>query len=482
MGEPGRRSFPRPGGPAAGQGAAFLGTEEGARAVSIGGAIRLSAEIPIRVLSILATLLLTRRLGVLGFGEFIATLGVALVLSELADLGLGQSLIPNVVSGRRNVRDIFVAKARLAAGMTVVGGLAVAAVSAWTPLDPITIAFCIVHFVGSSWIECAGGALRAHGRRFSEAALLLVFRLVLVGLIGLTPLGATPRGVGIAYALAVAPGLLLGAILVARYCSAPRTASSWVVLREALPLGVNSALARLNSRIELFVLRALDIATGLGLFAASLRIVESLLSLPAALGGGALPALARETSAPHTSTGAAQRTIGLITWAAIPAAVGLSIKAPEILELLGPGFADGAGILRVFSLTLVLCFLNTALFHILVAGARGRVIPELTALRVGVGVILALVLIPAFGGVGGALGYAAAELVLFGRLVLVARESAQFSIRRPVIAAAVASLPMALALWTGPRPLALAVPLAVGAFAVGAVLVIRSRPQAAGLG
>lgn len=460
---------------------AALQVEDGARAVSVGGAIRLSAEIPIRMLSILATLVLTRRLGVEEFGNFIASLGVALVLSELADLGLAQSLIPQIVSGRRSVRDIVVAKARLTAAMTLLGPLAVAGVNAWTPLDSLIVALCLVHFVGSSWIDGAGATLRAHGRRWSEAALLLVFRSVLVALIGLTSLGETGRGVALAYALAVVPGLLLGAALAARYCAIPRSGSSWVVLREALPLGVNSALARVTARAELFVLRALEMATGLGLFAAGLRIVESLLSLPSALGGGALPALAREATPPYARTGAAQRTVGVVAWAAIPAAVGLGLRTPEILALLGPGFAAGTSILRVFSLTLVLCFLNTALFHILVAAARGSVIPRLTAMRGAAGVLFASVLIPGLGGLGGAVGYAAAELILLGCLVRAARAVASFSIARPVGAATLGSSPMALGLWLGPRPLALALPIALCLFALGAGLVIRDRPHSAGL-
>ena len=212
----------------------------------MGGAIRLSVEIPIRVLSILATLILTRRLGVLGFGEFIVTLGVALVLAEFADLGLTQSLIPQIVSGRRSVRDIYAVKGLLTVGMLGIGTLAVGAVAVFSPLDPLTVALCVVHYVGSGWIECLGNTLRAFGRRSAEAALLLTFRGVLVGLIGLTGLGASPRTVALAYTLALAPGLLLGAGLVPRHYSGSRTAGSWIVLREALPLGLNSGLARLT--------------------------------------------------------------------------------------------------------------------------------------------------------------------------------------------------------------------------------------------
>ncbi len=454
----------------------------GAREASVGGAIRLSVEIPIRVLSILATLILTRRLGVLGFGEFIVTLGVALVLAELADLGLTQSLIPHIVSGRRSVRDIYAVKGQLTAGMIGVGALAVGAVATLSPLDPVTVALCVVHYVGAGWIECVGNTLRAFGRRSAEAALLLVFRSVLVGLIGLTSLGDSPRTVALAYALALVPGLLLAPGLVSRHASGPRTTGSWIVLCEALPLGLNSGLARLTVRVEVFVLRFLDLATGLGLFAVSLRVVESLLTLPSALAGGALPALAREARSPEAGPGAAQRTLSLVAWVGIPAGVGMGLRAPEILALLGPDFVDGAPILRVFSFTLALCFLNTALFHILVAAARGPLIPKLTALRLAAGVSFAVILIPRLGGFGAAVGYAASEVVLWLCLVRAAGHSVRFSIARPVGAALVGTVPMGLALWFGPRPLLLAIPMAVIVFGLGAALMLSGRRGSTSLG
>lgn len=454
----------------------------GARDASVGGAIRLSVEIPIRILSILTTLVLTRRLGVLGFGEFIVTLGVALVIAEFADLGLTQSLIPQLVSGHRNARDVYTAKSQLTLSMVGVGTAALIALATFSPLDPVTFGLCVVHYVGSGWIECLGNTLRAFGRRSAEAALLLVFRCTLVSLIGFTQLGDSPRRVAIAYALATLPGLLLGGAMVARYLAARRTASSWTVLREALPLGLNSGLARLTVRIEMFVLRFLDLATGLGLFAVSLRIIESLLTLPSALAGGALPALSRETKAEGTIPGAAQRTLGLVVWAGIPAAIGLSARAPEILTLLGPGFAEGAPILRVFSFTMALCFMNTVLFHLLIAAARGSLIPRLTAGRLGTGALLAVILIPRFGALGAAFGYASAEAILLLFLVRAASSSAEFSLVRPVGAALLGSAPMALALWAGPRPLALAIPMALIVFAASAGLMFARHPRRAGLG
>jgi len=458
------------------------GRAEGAgpREASLGGAIRLSVEIPIRVLSILTTLVLTHRLGVLGFGEFIVVLGVALVLAEFADLGLTQSLIPSTINGSRTVRDIYAAKAGLTAVALVLGALAVRGFAA-LDLDPSLLGLCGLHYIGVSWIECAGNTLRAKGRGGQEALLLLSFRCGLIGLIGLTGLGDSIDRVAWAYALSILPGLLLGAALVGRQGLGARTTGVPGVLREALPLGINSALARFTVRIEVFALHLLGMLTELGLFAVCLRIIESVLTLPTALAGGALPALAREASGREKDPGAAQRTLGLVAWAAVPAALGLGLRAPEVLSLLGPGFVEAAPLLRVSAFSMALAFMNTTLFHVLIAAARGSLIPKLTAARLLAGLGFASLLVPRFGGSGAAFGFAASELLLLSLLVSSARRSAGFSLVRPLGAALLGSTPMTLVLLAGPRSLGLAIPLALLAFAAGAFVTRKWRPHLAGL-
>ncbi|MEO8500432.1 MAG: hypothetical protein ABI565_05920, partial [Vicinamibacteria bacterium] len=84
-----------------------------AREASVGSAIRLSAEIVIRASSIIATLWLTRSLGVTAFGSFILALSVGLIVAELADLGLGGVVVPVVVRSRGNLRTLLLMKAAM---------------------------------------------------------------------------------------------------------------------------------------------------------------------------------------------------------------------------------------------------------------------------------------------------------------------------------------------------------------------------------
>lgn len=454
-----------------------------AREASLGSAIRLSAEVIIRISSIVATLWLTRAMGVATFGSFVLGLSIGLMIAELSDLGINAIVVPMIVRSPRNLKTLFILKALMSAAVVALCA-ALVPLGAWlSGLEVAVLALCTLHFLAASWIEMTGTALRALGRRVDEAILLLVFRFALVAMVIAAPFGLTLGGAAASYAAAVAPALLLsGALLfVRREVPTPGEAgdSLHAILRQAAPMGLNTYLAIISTRVELFLLQAYQGPHMVGLFGGATRIVESLLTLPSAIAAGALPSVARDVV--KGSRGAAQRTFGLIVWIGVPAAIGLALCAPDVLAVLGPGFVEGAKALQILSLALFLCFANAALFHILIAAGDTAVIPRLTGMRVTVAAVVGLVLIPSLGLQGAALSFTTAEAVLFLALVRKAREHAPIEVARPVGFAVLACAPMAglLALW----PLSLLISIVAGAtlFAVSAALILRRGTEAAGL-
>lgn len=454
-----------------------------AREASLGSAIRLAAEIVVRVSSIVATLWLTRSMGVETFGAFVLALSIGLIVAELCDLGLNAIVVPLLVRGPRNLRIIYLMKAAMTAGVIGMSVILIP-IAAWASgLPAPVLALCTLHFLGGTWIEMTGTALRGLGRRGEEAALLLVFRFALVGLVIGAPFGLTLSGAALAYAVAVAPASILALLLIAarwRSVGEAGTAVSFhAIMRQAAPMGVNSYLAIFSTRVELFLLQTFAGAHVVGLFGGALRIVESLLTLPAAIAAGALPSVARD--AVRGSRGAAQRMLGLVIWLGVPSAVGLALCASGVLSILGPGFVEGAPALRVLSLALFLCFSNAALFHILIAAGETAVIPRFTAMRVAAAVAFGLSIVPFLGLVGASLSFTAAELALFVALVRRTRRHAAIEVGRPIVSALVASIPMAaLLLWW---PLSLPASIVSGAlvFALASGLLLLRGSEANGL-
>jgi O-antigen/teichoic acid export membrane protein len=308
----------------------------------------------------------------------------------------------------------------------------------------------LVLWVGlGRWVEFLGAALRARGRRSGEAAVLVCLRAA----------GLAAASLALARGLEVLAWSLAGASLLPLALAAGLVARTWrqdrlpvsaaagvaTALRASLPLGANGVLALTSLRVELLALVALRSELEGGVFAAALKMVEFLALVPSAIAAGAMPALTRDAALGRGR--ALGRTAATVAFLGVPAALGLALLAPGLVpRVFGAAFAVGAGPLRLLALALVPMFMNAVLMHALVAAGHARVLPRLTAVRVGVALALAAALVPAFGVAGAAAGFVASEATL---LALVCHTSARLGLAVPVPGllwrAACASLPMGAA-------------------------------------
>jgi len=426
---------------------------------SRGSAIKLAAEILSRLLGLATTLLLIRGLGPSDFGAFGRLSLYALLLAELAELGLQTLASRALVAGALSLGALVRARLLLLAG---VAGGALACLGLAPVLSPLVLWFAL-----SGWGEFLGVALRCRGRRVAEALLLLCLRgfgLVAAALALRT--GAGLEGLAWSLALSTTPALLLGALLLGRAPAGPVAAAASVgrVMREALPLAVHGGLVLLSPRVEFLVLSLLRNDRETGLFLAALRVYEFLNVVPAAVSAGAMPGLTREAVRGHGLV--RSRSAWTLAFLAAPAAVGLALVAPAVARLLlGAGYDAeayaGSGIpLRLLALALPAQFLNGLLLSALVAAGRASWLPRLTAARVLAAIAMAVPLVSTLGGTGAALSLVVAEWLL---LLFAARacRAASFEVElwKPLAWALVASLPMALAVFSVRGDLRLALPL-----------------------
>jgi O-antigen/teichoic acid export membrane protein len=436
-----------------------------------GSAIKLAAEVVSRGLGLLTTVVITRGLGVEGFGVFGGPFVVAVLLAELGELGLQTTASRALVAGSVSLRSLV--RARLAL-LAVVGGLALAAAPVSPVLSPLVLFFLL-----SGWGEFAGVALRCRGGRVQEALLLCVLRgggLVLAG--AALQGGAGPRGVAWALATSPLPALGLGAAWLARRnppASGPGLGVA-DVLRLSAPLAIHSGLLLLSPRVEYLVVAALLGDRERGLFLAALQVYWFLGMVPTAIAAGAMPSLTREAIAERGPV--RQRTAGLLATLAAPAAVGLALVAPALVAtVFGGGYRPAAPLLRVLAAGVPALFLNALATASLVAAGRAPVLPRITAARVAVAFAVAVVVVPRFGVLGAAAGLVAAEWLLLA-LGLRACDAASFEVRalRPVVWALVACVPMALAVNGVRESLPLAVAVGVLSWAATLAAVAKLRP------
>jgi O-antigen/teichoic acid export membrane protein len=293
-------------------------------------------------------------------------------------------------------------------------------------------------------------------------------------------MGPTLHRVAWGQAFSPVPPILLGAWLLHRTgalrSESAATLGTIPILRRSFPLAVNGGLALLSLRIELLTVKFLRGAYDAGLFGVALRVIEFLNMVPSAVCAGAMPALTREAL---RGEGPVRRRTGLTTaLLATPAAAGLLLVAPEVVALVGGReFAGGGPALQVMAIALVPLFLNAVLLHALIAAGHASVLPRLTFIRVMAATLLALVLVPRFGIVGGAVGFVLSEVVL---LVLAARACASVRfpvpVLQPVVVALAAAAPMGLVVAAVGGGLALSVLLGVVAYGFTLAVAWRFTP------
>jgi O-antigen/teichoic acid export membrane protein len=443
-----------------------------ASAATRGSAIKLGAETLGRLVGMATAVAIVRVLGPEGYGTFAALSVGAVVAAEAADLGLQGTASQALVAGTFSLRDLARAKVFISALVLVLALLIVPVAPVFAPL--------LIFFTLAGWSEFLGVALRARGRPFLETILILCLRLCgLLAVGGAIVFGATLSLVAWGQALSTVLPVLLGLWLIRRHPSAspaPAAHAPTAILQRSFPLAVNGGLALLSLRVEFLAVKLLKGAYDAGLFAVALRVIEFLNMVPSAICAGAMPALTREAL---RGEGPVRRRTGMTAaLLAAPAAAGLLLVAPEVVVLLGGAeFAAGGQALRVMALALPPLFLNAVLLHSLIAAGRASTLPRLTFVRVTAATVLALLLVPRFGIVGGAVGFVVSEVLL---LVLAARAcaAARFPVPvlQPFLVAVLAAAPMGALVAAVGGGLALSVLLGLAAYALTLTLAWRFTP------
>jgi O-antigen/teichoic acid export membrane protein len=443
-----------------------------------GSALKLGAELVGRLLyGLTTTVAIPRVLGVEGTGTFGALSAVALVAAETADLGLQGTASQALVAGTLSLRAMVRTKLLISSMVLLAAALLVP----WAPV----FAPLLIFFTLAGWSEFLGLALRARGRAFLETLVIFCLRaagLLTIGFVIL--LGATLPRVAWAAAVSPIPPILLAVFLLGgtkpAHAQVAPSPPPLAILRAALPLAVNGGLALVSLRIELLAVKFLRGAYEAGLFSVALRVIEFLNGASSAICAGAMPALTREAV---RGEGPVRRRTGFTAaLLAAPALIGLLLVAPEVIVLLGgPAFARGGAALRVMALSLLPLFLNAVLLHSLIAVGRPGLLPRLTLVRVTTATLLALVLVPRFGAMGGATGFLISEIVL---LALAARAcaAARFPVPvlKPILVGVLAATPMAALVAFAGAGLLVKIALGLLAYSLTLALAWRFAPEIVG--
>ncbi len=436
-------------------------------------------DVASRSLTLLLSILLARNLGAQGYGIYAVAWYVAWMLAQVTDLGLHIVTLRSLAKTwePRVVASAVAAKALVSA--LLIGGFAAVSASPILSTNVRLLWLLLAVSLLVSWIELFGVILRSRGRIAREGIVLTVLRLgLLAGALIAIRGNAGLEGIALALVLGAAPGLWLALAWMAKAWRRTSFRPDWLEVRglyqASLPLAVSAAITIVYLRADLLILAALRGATDAGIFASAFRLFEAMFVLSGGIVAGSFPLLAArfgQRGFPSLS----RFVLTILLLVAIPAATGLfALAGPIIGFLFGEGFTEAARPLTFLAVALVAVFMNALTTHLLIVSGRMRYLVGCMTVRLTVGILLDLVLIPRYGAVGAAGAVAGAEWSLALVTLLPHRRLFPLSVMAGVVASSLAaSLIMAISILHLDAPLPLKLP--AGIIIYGSLIVAAYR-------
>jgi O-antigen/teichoic acid export membrane protein len=386
----------------------------------------LVARVGTQALMVVFTIIVARRLGETGLGEY-AFIAAAIVLANvLTSFGTDMLLVRDIAASGR--------LSQLAAALALqvalsLGFIALALVAAPHVPNQSRDAITALQIYSLALLPLAAytvfaAALRGLGHFGAYTALNLTIPATQVTLAWFF---VPPGSSVVALAVVLVATQFLAAILGGALCTAGITRfwNAWrepsadigPLVRASAPVALLGLLGMLYQRSSVYLLATIAGPAVTGSFSAALRAVEAAKTGHLAFFGALYPALAQTEPRTRGSLRAGRSLWSLVALA-VAAAAALSVLAdPLIAFLYGPAFGSAAGALRILAWTLVPYTVSSYLSLALVAARRERPVNE--ALVGGLAVLVALNvwLIPIAGLLGSCWATLTAETFLATLLV-----------------------------------------------------------------
>jgi O-antigen/teichoic acid export membrane protein len=463
-----------------------------------GSAIRAGGFVLVIGMSLASIPLLVRHLGVVDFGRYATVLSVVTIATGATEAGLTQIGVrefslrspaerDRLMRNLLGIRVTLTAAAVLLAtgfsalagyGGTLVLGTFLAGIGALLLATQNTIAVPLNATLRLGWVT---------------AAEVIKQFLTVIAIVGLVVAGA---GL-LPFLAATIPStlIMLGlTVLVVRGLMPLRPAferSEWAsIARDILPFAAATAISFAYFRLTMVLMSLISTATQTGYFAASFRVIETVVTIPYLLVSAAFPVLARAASDDLGRLRYALQKlseVGLLVglWISLAIFVG----APFVIDVIaGSKFKPAVDVLRIQSFAVTATFLAIAFQFGLLALRRHNALLIANGCALALSAAMAAILIPGHGAKGAAIATVAGELALaLSAGILFVRSRADLGLEPAtmprIVAAAAAALALALAvpgLGDVPRVVLFTVAyfgalVAVRAFPLEVVAAIRAR-------
>jgi O-antigen/teichoic acid export membrane protein len=391
-------------------------------------AIQLATHVATVSIGLASTAILSRYLGVEGFGRFSYLYAFYYFFLALNDFGVNTIVVRELAQNRSRAGELLgsmlIYKMGLSALSVAIAWLIIFSAGFERQLAGALLLFAAILPLHS--LQIAGALFQVLPDFKTPAILGIVTRLAGLGLV----LGAVALKGGLMtiVAIQVVTELLFGAglVLAARrrvHIQLRFDRQIWSqILRASLPLGLAGIAVAFINRIDFLMLERMAGIRDVGLYSAAYKITSLLEAFPLLVMTVAYPVLARLAKENAGELRGFYRRTSLIL-AAFGVAVGAActLLAARFLPLLFGARFDGAvPTLQVLVWASVCVFASLTAGNLLIAAGRERISLVVSVAGVAVNISLNLVLIPRYGTMGAAIATVAAFIVIAGSTLLAA--------------------------------------------------------------
>lgn len=410
----------------------FVETRAAGAAAVRGSALQSGAYVITFLLSLVSLPLLTRHLGLAGFGRYTTVVSLVTIIGGLTDagmvnVGLREWTTRRGEDRRSTMRLLVGLRLELGIGGVVVG-VAYAYVAGFDHPMLLGTIFAGIGMLLQILADVLAVAMQGE-LRFGWPAIITVSRqVVAVALIVVLVLA----GAGLVPFLAVTipAGLVtLGLTAYVVHGRMPlrptlRGPERWALVRDTLPYAAAIAINTIYFQVTILVMHQIASPTQTGYFALSFRVVLVLIGVPSLAIGAAFPILAHSARADSQRfADAAGRILELAAIAGVPLVLAVVLGAPFILEVLAPASgAPATPVLQIQAFALLATFTATASGFPLLALRRTTALLVGNSAALAANVALSLLLIPFLHAQGAAISAVVAESCLaIGQLAFLLR-------------------------------------------------------------
>ena len=383
------------------------------------------ADIANKLLLFVLFVFMTRYLGDVGFGKYSFAVTFTMLFAILSDLGMGGLLTREVARDKTSADKYFGNVSLIKTILSlIVYVLIVITINLMNYPSDTRLAVYILGFYvlfDSFTLNFFCPIYRAFEKMEYEALVHVIKNFITVAL-GLLAIYLDLGFIALISAFLIGSifGFVVGLSMVIKRFTKPKIEIDFAFwsefMKKALPFAMGAIFVPIYFNIDKVMLSVMKGDAVVGWYSGATTLVYALLIIPSAFNGSIFPIMSRWyiTDKKNSLKVLYEKSFKYLLMLALPIAVGTTILADRIvLLILGEEFVNSIIVLQILVWVLVFMFLNNLIGGVLGAINKQMVGAAFAGVAALLNIILNLLLIPEFGGVGAAVATVATEGVGF---------------------------------------------------------------------